>query len=405
MALRYYISSEEAPFFINNKMGYSDRIPTSGSYKVGDFIISSTQANGIFGWVCTVAGTPGTWMEIGSGGGGNTLSPIELVGLSNTVEFDDARSSIEIGIPGFDKNTDILEVHYNGLLLAEGVHYSLNSLGTAINNIEGQWNTSGYPDQQMFFRVIKVTNRGDGSLVQLRNTVDVPGNVFEIETGISDYSYRSDIMEVHLNGVLLIEGIDYNYSNGKIVKIDKSEGWNPHSVEGQKMFFKVLKNLGDTTGIVTKTISISSSTTISSPASEVEIGIVEYNKDTDTLMVYVNSTFMIEGVDYEINSTGSKIVSKNGNWNEEGINGYTFAFVVLKEIEVNMNGSVGGTIDPVVMDKINTIGVVSLLETENKSDLVSAVNEVNNSVKGIEELIGQVNRELIVEYNKLAGLL
>lgn len=70
-----------------------------------------------------------------------------------------------------------------------------------------------------------------------------------------------------------------------------------------------------------------------------------------------------------------------------------------------MNGSVGGTIDPVVMDKINTIGVVSLLETENKSDLVSAVNEVNNSVKGIEELIGQVNRELIVEYNKLAGLL
>ena len=70
-----------------------------------------------------------------------------------------------------------------------------------------------------------------------------------------------------------------------------------------------------------------------------------------------------------------------------------------------MNGSVGGTIDPVAMDKINSIGEVGLLETENKKDLVSAVNEVNNSVKGIEELIGQVNQELIVEYNKLAGLL
>ena len=70
-----------------------------------------------------------------------------------------------------------------------------------------------------------------------------------------------------------------------------------------------------------------------------------------------------------------------------------------------MNGSVGGTIDPVAMDKINSIGEVGLLETENKVDLVSAVNEVNNSVKGIEELIGQVNQELIVEYNKLAGLL
>lgn len=73
MALRYYVSSEEASFFLNNKMGISDKAPTTGTYKVGDFIISNTQANGIFGWVCTVAGTPGTWIEIGAGGNSSTL--------------------------------------------------------------------------------------------------------------------------------------------------------------------------------------------------------------------------------------------------------------------------------------------------------------------------------------------
>lgn len=67
MAMRIYVSSEEAAFFNNNKMGYADSIPTSGSYKVGDFIISSTQLDGIFGWVCTEEGTPGKWEVIGSG--------------------------------------------------------------------------------------------------------------------------------------------------------------------------------------------------------------------------------------------------------------------------------------------------------------------------------------------------
>ena len=61
MAIRYYVSTEEASFFNNNRMGYANSIPTEGNYKVGDFIISSTQENGIFGWVCTVAGNPGEW--------------------------------------------------------------------------------------------------------------------------------------------------------------------------------------------------------------------------------------------------------------------------------------------------------------------------------------------------------
>lgn len=47
--------------------------PTSGTYKVGDAVIDSTGAV----WECTIAGTPGTFVE-GSGGGGGGGSPAGL---------------------------------------------------------------------------------------------------------------------------------------------------------------------------------------------------------------------------------------------------------------------------------------------------------------------------------------
>lgn len=45
--------------------------PTTGDHAVGDFIRNSAPAEAgsasskyvIFGWVCSVAGTPGTWLE------------------------------------------------------------------------------------------------------------------------------------------------------------------------------------------------------------------------------------------------------------------------------------------------------------------------------------------------------
>jgi hypothetical protein len=45
--------------------------PTSGSWNKGDFVRNSTPAEAgaalskyvVTGWICTVAGTPGTWLE------------------------------------------------------------------------------------------------------------------------------------------------------------------------------------------------------------------------------------------------------------------------------------------------------------------------------------------------------
>ena len=207
MAMRYYISTEEASFFINNRMGYANSIPTSGTYKVGDFIISSTQENGIFGWVCTVAGTPGEWEVIGSGmGNSGSVMHDRVVGYINAVSFSDARSSIEIGINEYVKGKDFLEVHYNGLMLAEGVHYNVSEDGKSIIALDEVWNENADDTHQIIFRVIK----SEGvNVKELKNTININSACYEVEMGIEGYSPERDVVEVHLNGVLLVQGVDY----------------------------------------------------------------------------------------------------------------------------------------------------------------------------------------------------
>ena len=57
---------------ISGHINASDAAPTTGDWSVGDFIRNNapTEAGSasskyiIFGWVCTTAGSPGTWNEV-----------------------------------------------------------------------------------------------------------------------------------------------------------------------------------------------------------------------------------------------------------------------------------------------------------------------------------------------------
>ena len=390
MAMRYYVSTEEASFFNNNKMGYANSIPTEGNYKVGDFIISSTQENGIFGWVCTVAGNPGEWEVIGSGmnNGSSTDEPnnTKIVGYVNAVSFDDARSSVEIGIKGYKKGIDFLEVHYNGLLLAEGVHYNVSADGKSIVAIDDVWNENADDTQQMIFRVLK----SEGiNVSELKNVVNIDSACYEVEMGIEGYNSAKDIIEIHLNGVLLIQGVDYEVSGGRIVKVDRNEAWNPYNVQGQKMFIKVMKNnamaaepedgsvsmdkLSDdiredlaaidglvaTVGMQNNTIS-NLNDRVAAIEEKIESGdivtngggggpvkltykdnLVEvvntntvaiglpFNKEKNMLEVHIDGLKLAEGVHYNISEDGNNIVKVNGVWNPDSLDDQYIDFRVI----------------------------------------------------------------------------
>jgi hypothetical protein len=384
MAIRYYVSTEEASFFNNNRMGYANSIPTEGNYKVGDFIISSTQENGIFGWVCTVAGNPGEWEVIGSGmsDGSNPMYD-KIVGYMNTVSFSDARSSVEIGINEYKKGIDFLEVHYNGLMLAEGVHYNVSVDGKSIVAIDDVWNENADDTQQMIFRVLK----SEGiNVEELKNTINIDSACYEVEMGIEGFNPEKDVVEVHLNGVLLVQGVDYEIVEGRISKLDRSEAWNPYNVNGQKMFVKVFRNnanliepaessitveklapelasdiaaidgLVNTVGMQNNTIS-NLNDRVAAIEEKIENGdivggggpvklsykdnLVEvvntntvaiglpFNKKRDILEVHIDGLKLAEGVHYNIDEEGLNIVKVEGVWNPDSLDDQYIDFRVI----------------------------------------------------------------------------
>ena len=219
MALRYYVSSEEAPFFVNNKMGSSDRIPTSGTYKVGDFIISNTQANGVFGWVCTQAGTPGTWIEIGTGG-----SNTKTLSLSSSTVVSSPVREVAIGIKDFNKNTDFLMVYKNSTYLTEGVDYDISSDSTKIVSRTGNWNADSLGDYRFSFVVIKevekvnpeaivgTENIKDNVVTMSKLGEDVIERLDGFDTQLEQNTKKSEILE---DNAKKISGSEFLNMNGK----------------------------------------------------------------------------------------------------------------------------------------------------------------------------------------------
>lgn len=65
--------------------------------------------------------------------------------------------------------------------------------------------------------------------------------------------------------------------------------------------------------------------------SKIEIGIVGFNKDQDLLLVYKNSVYIEENVDYRISSDSLYIEKIEGTWNRSGTS--CFNFIVLKKIK------------------------------------------------------------------------
>ena len=148
-------------------------------------------------------------------------------------------------------------------------------------------------------------------------------------------------------------------------------------------------------GFLRKIARIQNTVVIAEAQNEVAIGIEDFNKDEDLLMVFKNSTFMTEGIDYIVSENNTIINLEDSFWNTNNEANYTFTFVVMRHMPVlnkdqyvNADLLQDGAItlnklDPEIIEVIANAGQKENLEnlqTENKSSLVVAINEINSKL-------------------------
>ena len=249
MARTLIVSDRNNSFFTANNIKVGTEIPTSGTYSKGDIVVNigNNTANEAM-WICTEAGTPGTWEVVGAGTGGGSGS---IVAINDTLTVNSAVTEVSLGnLIGKISSSDKLIVHYNSTHLMEGIDYEVNSEGTRIVKLtKGSWNESG--EQALFafelFKNVESVNGNeiviDTKLTSIVNNMMVTAPTTEVEIGVEGFDKNSDTLLVFKNGVIMVEGVEYNVSedNTKITSIN--EVWNENNVEEYGITFVVFKEV------------------------------------------------------------------------------------------------------------------------------------------------------------------
>ena len=118
----------------------------------------------------------------------------------------------------------------------------------------------------------------------------------------------------------------------------------------------------------------------------VSIGIEGYNKSTDVLFVYVNSTYLEETQDYTIEGNSIKMVG-DGVWNGS-VEPRTFNFVVLK---LSVPEAITTFAEKIVEPKIESDTVS---QPEIPEDIVQKMNSYESTISSLLEKINSIESQL-----------
>jgi hypothetical protein len=250
MANYKIISDRLNTFFTNNNISIGTSIPTTGTYSRGDIIVNVGPTSSIEPmWICNEGGTPGVWGLVGVGGNGGSG---ELVCMNETVTVDGPVKEVSLGdLAGLVTDKDKLTVHFNSTHLMQGVDFEISTDKTKIIKLtEGSWNESSIAGSMFAFELLKnveaIENGNivlESKLTSITNSVNVGANVNEVEIGVDGFNKDDDTLLVFKNGVMMVEGVDYNISddNTKIVSI--GEVWNKDGLDDYCMAFVVFKEV------------------------------------------------------------------------------------------------------------------------------------------------------------------
>lgn len=95
-----------------NTVKFGSAAPTTGTYKVGDIVINNTPVAGAaFAWSCSVAGTPGTWIEtLALSGLLATVAEINRAADVSTRVINQTTSTLAVTEAAHDGKTIVLDL-------------------------------------------------------------------------------------------------------------------------------------------------------------------------------------------------------------------------------------------------------------------------------------------------------
>lgn len=142
--------------------------------------------------------------------------------------------------------------------------------------------------------------------------------------------------------------------------------------------------------------------TLSSDSTNIPIGIPEFNASQDVLMVFKNSTYVHQGVDWDINPDLISIDVLSGTW----LAGTEVNFVVLKNMQQSLIYTDGtmlqdNSVSDAKLMPDNKVGSLSTLNTTDKSSAVAAINEVNNKIGVLSNLNTTNKTDLVSAINEV----
>ena len=171
--------------------GTASGAPTSGTFTVGDVNVDQT---GVL-WVCTIAGAPGTWTQVGAGSGyASANDPLKL-GLTQTFLPGIASAAYSVGP----------NVGYFMKLLSGG--YAISKIGIAINVSSGNICVAAYQNSG------SGTSSGPNTQYQTSGSVPCPAQGYSlVALGGSCTPSLGDWLGVGCdNGTATVYGQSVNY--------------------------------------------------------------------------------------------------------------------------------------------------------------------------------------------------
>lgn len=260
-------------------------------------------------------------------------------GSSSLLSIDG--NKLPVSIADFDKSLDSVLLFRNSVLTTD---YTISDDSKNILKNSGNWiDDIKLP---MYFDTLFLRNTKSSYKQQVINS-----NKVSIDIGIDNYDKSKDTLIVFKNSVLL-QPDKYTISDDSKLISTTGSVWVASTEQNAYFDFYVIKNTLSTTNQI---ILNTSSTTV-------DISSLAYNKTTDTLLVFKNTTYF---TDYTIDKYGKLMISKNlVEW--DGITEHiSFDFIVIKNVKCDYRlytntGIDSGTV-PInieILDR-NTDGLIS----------------------------------------------